>query len=345
VHGRNAGELPDEREHAAYIRWAAENSARLVELASAHDLMVLHDPQALPMAAMLADQGFRAAWRCHIGTSAGNMTSKSTWEYLSQFWRKNLILVFSDAALVPEQAENYGVEVIPPSIDPCSVKNMQLGDGEIRDILLSAGLPEDGDPVILQVSRWDPLKDMSGVLQAFCESDLPRTSRLVLCGPSPASIVDDPEAGAVFAEVFDYWQALPQTVARRVHLLQPVLDDGDSNARLVNALQRRATVVAQKSLQEGFGLTVTEAMWKARPVVASRVGGIQAQIIHKQSGLLLDDPNDLPGFVDLLTEVLNHPAYAADLGRAAAHRVGEHFTVQREIDDHYRLYSRIASTG
>ncbi len=345
LHGHPRGELPDPAEHAAYVCWAEQNAERLTRQASRSDLIVLHDPQTLPMAPLLLNAGFRVAWRCHIGTSSANATSRSTWLYLSQFWAKELILVFSDPALVPDEAAGHQREIIQPSIDPNALKNIPLSDAAVRDILASTELPQDGDPVILQVSRWDPLKDMVGVLQAFSDSALPRAARLVLCGPSPNSIVDDPEAATVLAEVMRCREELPRAVARRVHLVCPVLADTVGNAKLINALQRRATVVTQKSLQEGFGLTITEAMWKSRPVVASRVGGIPSQITHNQTGLLVDDPHDRSEFVRLVIRLLDRPDQAVALGRAAARWVAERFTVTREAADHQRLYRQLAQSG
>lgn len=343
LHGHARGELPSPAEDAAFRDWALRNAERLIHQARPGDLMVLHDPQTAPMAGPLLDAGFRVAWRCHIGTGDQNATCRSTWRYLSQFWPPGLLLVFDNQVLVPPEAAGRPMDIIRPSIDPDAVKNAPLSDGAVREVLTEAGLPWDSDPLVVQVSRWDPLKDMTGVLRAFADSALPRRARLVLCGPAPESIADDPEAAAVLADVTRLLAELPTAVAERVHLVCSTLEDAMGNARLVNALQRRASVVVQKSLQEGFGLTVTEAMWKSRPVVATRVGGIPTQIIHERTGLLLDDPQDGPGFTDLVTRLLDRPDQAAALGRAAHQRVAERFTVSREVADHRRLYQRMAA--
>jgi len=362
IHGVDRGTLPSPAEHRRYTAFAAENAERLIGAMSANDLVILHDPQTLAIAPLLLDAGFRVAWRCHIGTTSHNDVSSAAWNYLRTFLRLELTLVFSDETLIPPVAREASTIVIPPSINPSAIKNMPLTSAEIRQILAGNGL--DGpqhvpanqsarsvisemsigtDPVILQVSRWDPLKDMTGVLIAFAESALPRRAHLVLCGPSPADVADDPEAAGVLSEIIVMREQLPAAIRRHVHIVCPVLTNERENALTVNALQRRAAVVTQKSLQEGFGLTVTEAMWKARPVVASKAGGICSQIIDGVTGLLLDDPGDGDAFSRLVARILEDPAGAARLGRAAHRRVAEFFTLARELADHDRLYQRLVS--
>jgi trehalose synthase len=151
-------------------------------------------------------------------------------------------------------------------------------------------------PTVAQVSRWDRLKDPLGVLSAFVEHvRADEDPHLVLAGPDVTAVADDPEGAEVLAEVETAWRELPRAARRRVHLALLPMDDPDENAVTVNALQRRADVVVQKSIAEGFGLTVAEAMWKGRPVVASAVGGIQDQIEDGITGLLVA-PHDLPAF-------------------------------------------------
>src|SRR5207249_1876295 len=182
-------------------------------------------------------------------------------------------------------------------------------------------------PFVLQVSRWDPLKDHEGVLCAFVE--LCRTdgtnSHLVLAGPDSDGVDDDPEGEATLEHVRDLWAAQSPAIRERVHLASLSMDDAEQNALVVNALQSRAEVVVQKSLAEGFGLTVAEAMWKERPVVASRVGGIQDQIVHGESGYLIDDPRDLAEFGAAVTAFLNEPATAAKIGARARRRARDKF--------------------
>ena len=228
--------------------------------------------------------------------------------------------VFSREAFAWEGLEKE-VAIIPPSIDAFAPKNQELDRDRVLSILTVAGLNEDGaaapptftrldgspgrvdraaqrwerrplrsaDRVVVQVSRWDALKDPIGVIRGFAQYVAPVVPdvHLVYAGPAVESVTDDPEGGQVLAQAIAEYEAMPDEVAERVHLVALPMDDVEENAAIVNALQRRADVVVQKSLAEGFGLTVAEAMWKARPVVASRIGGIQDQIVDGETGILL----------------------------------------------------------
>ena len=181
-------------------------------------------------------------------------------------------------------------------------------------------------PLVVQVSRWDPLKDMAGVMTGFVEHVLDDTeAHLVLAGPVVTAVADDPEAAVVLNETWDCWRALRHHQRSRVQLVCLPMSDGEENAVIVNALQRHASVVAQKSLAEGFGLTVTEAMYKGTPVVASAVGGITDQIVDGESGLLVQSPRDLAEFGRALNRVLGDPALAKRLGEGGRRRAIEFF--------------------
>jgi trehalose synthase len=198
------------------------------------------------------------------------------------------------------------------------------------------------DRVVLQVSRWDRLKDPVGVLHGFvshagecCDA------HLLLAGPSADAIADDPEGVTALDEVVAEWRALPLAARRRVHVACLPMDDPDENAAMVNALQSRADVVVQKSLAEGFGLTVSEAMWKGRPVIASGVGGIQDQVIDEVTGLLLHDPSDLPAFGHAICRLLFDRALAMRVGAAAHERVRARFLESRHLEQWVRLIARL----
>jgi trehalose synthase len=168
-------------------------------------------------------------------------------------------------------------------------------------------LPGLQDRYVLQVSRWDRLKDMSGVMAGFAEHTAPAgPGHLILAGPAVEGVSDDPEGLAVYEDCLAQWRGLPAEIRRRVMLVTLPLDDVDENAAMVNALQRQAAVVAQKSLAEGFGLTVAESMWKGRPTAGSAVGGIQDQIVDG-TGVLLADPTDLAEFGAALRMLLDRP--------------------------------------
>ncbi|HSJ72702.1 MAG TPA: glycosyltransferase, partial [Miltoncostaeaceae bacterium] len=165
--------------------------------------------------------------------------------------------------------------------------------------------------------------------------------RLVLAGPTVRGVADDPDSPAVLAEVTAAWRALPHERRRRVQIAALPMADPSENAAIVNALQRHAAVVVQKSIEEGFGLTVTEAMWKARPVVASAVGGIVEQIDAGREGLLLADPSDLDEFAGALRRALGDPALSRRLGEAAHERVRRDFLGMRQLADYAQLVEEL----
>jgi trehalose synthase len=194
------------------------------------------------------------------------------------------------------------------------------------------------------VSRWDPLKDPLGVMKGFellLEANLAGDAELVLAGPNVSAVADDPEGFGVLDQVEMRWKRLAHGHRGRIHVASlPMADDGENGA-IVNALQRHATIVVQKSLEEGFGLTVTEAMWKSRPVVGSAVGGIQDQIRDGVNGLLLDDPSDLDQFGSLLLRLLEYPDDRERLGRGAHNTVRAQFLGLRQLVQHADLLERI----
>jgi trehalose synthase len=281
--------------------------------------------------------------------------------------------VFSRQGFVWDGLDRERVWIVPPSIDAFSPKNQDLADPVVGAVLGAAGLStvdgdeaptfsrEDGTPgrvdrcaeldeeepltpaikLVTQVSRWDRLKDPAGVLRAFADHLDDGDAHLMLAGPSVAAVADDPEGAEVLGEVRAQRRALGLEVRQRVHLAQLPMEDAEENAAIVNALQRRSDVVVQKSLAEGFGLTVAEAMWKARPVVASRAGGIQDQIVDGQSGILVDDPADLEAFGAAVGRLLREPAHAARLGEAARERVREQFLGTRQLIQYLDLLDRL----
>jgi trehalose synthase len=283
--------------------------------------------------------------------------------------------VFSRQSFAWETLDRDRIVVIPPSIDVFSPKNADLDPQAVVDVLRACGVlsgsptpgggtfeRQDGTPgrvdriaelfeerrlepqtpVVLQVSRWDSLKDPLGVIQGFVEHVPEDTgAHLVYAGPAVSSVVDDPEGGRVLTDALALRERLDDDSRRRVHLATLPMEDPDENATIVNALQRHATVIVQKSLAEGFGLTVAEAMWKARPVVASRIGGIQSQIVDGQSGVLLDDPSDLAAFGGAVTELLLEPRRASEIGEGARERVRDKFTSPRSLLDYLELASQL----
>jgi len=195
----------------------------------------------------------------------------------------------------------------------------------------------------VQVSRWDRLKDPAGVIEGFAAYVAPRfhDAHLVLAGPAVAAVSDDPEGRDVLHECRDVWASLDAALREKVHLAALPMEDAEENAAIVNALQRRADVVVQKSLAEGFGLTVAEGMWKSRPVVASKIGGIQDQIVHGESGLLIDDPRDLRAYGAAVNQVLEDETHGSEMGRNAHDRVRDEFLGARSLIQYVDLFEKL----
>ena len=206
--------------------------------------------------------------------------------------------------------------------------------------MVADSLPGPADPVVVQVSRWDRLKDMVGVMRGFADhvaSVAP--AWLILAGPSVEGVTDDPEGALVLADVLAEWRSLPPARRSRVILATLPMADVDDNSAMVNALQRHARVIVQKSLAEGFGLTVAEGMWKGRPVIGSAVGGIQDQITG-ETGILLPDPSDLAAFGVATRMLLDDPTLADRIGAAAKEHVRTHYVG----DLHLLRYAELFST-
>jgi len=372
-----------EREHAHYEEVLADNLAELVSRVSPRDLVMLHDPQTAGLRGGLRDSGTRVVWRCHVGCDESNDHTDEAWTFLRPYIEDADAFVFSRRAYAPVWVDGSRLVAIPPSIDPFSAKNAWLDAVDVATVIARAGLVAGGDPdgpvhytrrdgtagavrlaeagglivdgpapphdarLVVQVSRWDRLKDMAGVMAGFAllvADGSHDGTHLMLVGPAVSGVTDDPEGAEVLAECRREWQRLPDAVRRLVHLASIPMDDPDENAVIVNAVQRHAYAVVQKSLVEGFGLTVTEAMWKGSPVVASRVGGIQDQIVDGRDGLLVDDPGDLEGFATVLGRLLTDPALADRLGAAGHARALADFLPDRHLDQYVDLFSRLART-
>ena len=331
------------------------NAEALVPRVQPGDIVFLHDPQTAGLAGPLVRRGARVAWRSHIGVDRSNERTEEAWAFLLPQLAECPTFIFSRLAYVPPQLASSDVHVILPSIDPLSPKNRALRPERITSLLGQVGLLPDerssarsavlgdagpfapGDRVVVQVCRWDPLKDMVGVLHGFAEHVAGHSdARLALIGPAIDGVDDDPEGGGILADTLTAWEALPHQIRSSIRLATLPMDDIEANALMVNAVQRHASVVVQKSLQEGFGLTVTEAMWKSRTVVASAVGGIVDQIAPG-TGVLLDDPHDLDAFGRTLRDLLAQPTEIAAIGRRARRHARSRFLSDRHLEDYGQL--------
>jgi trehalose synthase len=356
-------------ERAIYEAALAEAADELTELVQPGDIVYIHDPQPAGLVPHVIAADLKVIWRCHIGVDRPGELARAAWDFLRRYISDADAYVFSRERFVWEGLDEDRVWIVPPSIDAFSPKNQDLAPEAVSSILAVTGigpgdhisralfqrfdgsthrvdrradLDQDGPvpeaaPVISQVSRWDRLKDPVGVLRSFAEHCRNEDAHLLLVGPSVASVSDDPEGAEVLAEVRGLREALPEDKRARTHLASLPMDDVEENAAMVNAIQRRSDVIMQKSLAEGFGLTVAEAMWKAKPVVASRVGGIQDQIEDGVSGVLIDDPTDLEAVARAVDGFLGDPSRAAEVGKEARQRVLEHFLGTRHLTQYMRL--------
>jgi trehalose synthase len=364
----------DERAHYAEITDAG--AAELALSVHPGDVVILHDPQTAGMAPRLREAGARVIWRLHIGADSIDERVQQAIGFLLPFVETAERWVFSRERFAWPQLERRRVTVIAPSIDVFSPKNQDLDRAAVDAILVAAGIVdgprgvprfqrEDGTPVLVrrraevvedrplvpgdryvtQVSRWDRLKDPVGIVEGFRRraGDWDG-AHVLLAGPAVAAVADDPEALAVLAEVTAARASLPADLRARVHLATLPMEDADENAAIVNAIQRRATVVVQKSLAEGFGLTVTEAMWKGRPIVASAVGGIQDQIADGDDGLTIA-PHDLDAFGAAVGRLLSDDALAARLGEAARERARADFLAPRHLHQWVETVAAVLEEG
>lgn len=355
LHESGDGEAVGSAERRLFEETRSDGGGHLATLIRPGDVVFLHDPQTAGLASVAKASGATVLWRCHVGVDHPGERAREAWRFLTPYVEAADAYIFSRREYVWDTLDADKARVMAPALDPFSPKNQELSPATVEAVVGAIGLGPsrnagpppftraDGSPgrierraavvqdqplapnaaAIVQISRWDRLKDHRGLLDCFA-ARLGGDAHLILAGPATEAVADDPEAESVRLEVEACWRALPADARRRVHLASLPMADHDENAVIVNALQRRADVVVQKSLAEGFGLTVAEAMWKRRPVVGSRIGGIQDQIVDGVSGLLVD-PTDQAALSAAIGTLLADRERAAALGAAARDRVGEHF--------------------
>jgi trehalose synthase len=288
-----------------------------------HDAVVIHDPQPLPMI-----KSYRKrqpwVWRCHIDLTAPDPV---LWEYLKPYiMRYDLMIVSHEQYVRPDL--HIEQRVVNPAIDPLNQKNVDLPDKTIAKYIKRHEIPLDL-PLITQVSRFDKWKDPEGVIEVFKRVREQVDCRLVLAGNMAT---DDPEG-------FEMFERARRRAGALIDSGHVILLIGASDIE-INALQRVSSVVMQKSLREGFGLTVSEAMWKGTPVVASAVGGIPLQVIDGETGFLVD-PTDLDQCADRVVALLKDPAGAAEMAARAKEHVREHFLVTRMLGHELELLAEL----
>jgi trehalose synthase len=353
-------------EREVYEQTLAPAAEAVAEIVTGRDIVFLHDPQTAGMIEALLPTGAVIVWRCHVGLDRANSLARTAWDFLRPYIEQADAYVFSRPDFAWEGIDRERVFIVAPSIDVFSAKNQDLGPEVVASILGRIGLTAD-DPgndgeflrhdgstgrvvrpadiyqdmpvpddaaVVAQVSRWDRLKDPIGVLTGFVDQLNGGDPHLVLAGPATAAVADDPEGAQVLEEVLQARDALKPEQRSRVHIVCLPMDDIQENAAMVNAIQRRAEIVVQKSLAEGFGLTVGEAMWKGKPVIASARGGIQDQITSGLNGILLDDPADLDEFAAALRRLLDDEPLRVRMGIAARREIETNYLGTRHLLDY-----------
>ena len=268
------------------------------------DFVVIHDPQPAGLVASKEDLGSKWVWRCHIDLSHPN---EEVWSFLRPMVERYDAAVFSSPAFARQLAIPQAL--FYPCIDPLSEKNKDLDDGYIQEVCDNFGV-DRSRPIVTQISRFDRLKDPLGVIQAYKMAKKYVDFQLVLAGGGAS---DDPEGAIVLKEVQEAAAQDPDII---------ILELPPWSALEINALQRASTIVVQKSLKEGFGLTVTEALWKSKPTIASAVGGIPTQVIDKHTGVLV---HSVEGCAYQIRYLLTHPEFGAQLGKNGREHVRENF--------------------
>jgi trehalose synthase len=393
IHGVGSPEF-SEADRSLYERVNRANAESLRTLVRPGDILVIHDPQPLPMARELSRTvPLLAIWRCHIGLDAENAATRAVWNFLEPYFEAYHGAVFSAAEYIPKRLGRRA-SVVFPGIDPLAPKNRDLSLRRTIEIMCSGGLipcpgptvrgpyaslaqrvtPNGGmvpanvtesiglltRPIVTQVSRWDRLKGFGPLMEGFAR--LKRSLhdghfngdpehrrrldlvRLVLAGPEPSAIKDDPEAVDVLEELRATYHRLHPAIQDDIALLLLPMRSLEENALMVNALQRASSIVVQNSLREGFGLTIAEAMWKRVPVLTnSRACGPRQQVRDGLDGRLIADPENPAELERALDEMLADSERLERWGQSAQRRVHDQFLVLTQLRAWGRLLLTLVS--
>lgn len=381
LHGDGEPRL-DEEDRRVYESVNEANADTAAQRIRDGDIVVVHDPQPMPLAAMLRERrDIISIWRCHIGLDAITEQTRAAWRFLEPYAEPYRSAIFSASEYIPDYFASRA-HIIHPAIDPLTDKNRHLGLHHTVEILVCSGLivppgpvvaepwehaaqrldpngewvsaTRAGDlglltrPIVTQVSRWDRLKGFLPLMHGFAElkrrlagdtadrhgeyARRLRLVRMVLAGPDPDSIADDPEGGRVLESLVEAYTTLQPELQNEIALISLPMHSASRNALMVNALHRVSTIVAQNSLREGFGLTITEAMWKRVPVFTNRQAcGPRQQVRDHLDGRLIRDPEDADEIATTLIEMLCSPDELEAYARTAQHRVHERFLIFTQL--------------
>lgn len=291
-----------------------------------YDVVIIHDPQPAGLIELYPNRANKWAWRCHIDTTTPN---PDVWHFIGQFAKQHDLAIWTRETFVHDRNDFKEIRIIPPSIDPISPKNCKMSAEDVESALLKYGI-DPRRPMMLQVSRFDPWKQPLEVIRVYkdLKAEFPGL-QLVLAG---SMATDDPEG-------MMYWEKSLRKAGEDndIYILNNYHGVGNKE---INAFQRAASVVLQYSSKEGFGLTVSEGMWKHQPMIGGRVGGIQDQIVDGESGFLVSTIDEVKNAVRLL---LNNPEKRREMGELAHQRVAEQFLITREVADYLKLIRDLKS--
>lgn len=313
----DSGSLSDEEKQQYYRTLKANYGQGLL---NEYDVVIVHDPQPAALIELYPERQNAWAWRCHIDTTTPN---PGVWGFIGQFAKQYDAAIWTRESFVHDHNDFKSIRIIPPSIDPISPKNSKLAPEEVESVFAHYGI-DFRRPTLVQVSRFDPWKQPLEVIRVYQElkSEFPGL-QLVLAG---SMATDDPEG-------MQYWEKSLRRAGEDPDVFILNNYHGVGN-REINAFQRGASVVIQYSSKEGFGLTVSEGMWKYQPTIGGRVGGIQDQIVDGETGYLVSTNEEVKNAV---RELLNNPEKRQQMGEWAHQRVAEHFLITREVADYLKL--------
>ncbi len=379
IHGSGNGIFTVE-DRQVYEAVNRNNLPKALELINDGDIVVVHDPQPMPLASMIKkERRVSIIWRCHIGLEEDTEITDAVWEFLSPYTNDYDHFVFSLPAYVPKPLKKR-TSIIPPAIDPLSHKNRELQLHKCIGILYQSGVLDDHKailydrykylvrkvmpdgsfdllradenldliyrPIVMEISRWDRLKGFKELMEAFIKMKLDNRKNgdpdsleykriemtlLVMGGPDPDFVSDDPEGQEVLNELTEAYKKVDRNLQKDIAILLLPLDNPKENALIVNALQRTSSIIVQNSIQEGFGLTATEAMWKRKPVLVSGAAGLKFQVVHNKTGQINEDPTDIEQLSKTLTYMLNHTKDRDKWGFNGQLRVIQNFTLFSQL--------------
>lgn len=379
IHGSGTGIFTEE-DRKIYEEINQNNLPKALEFINNDDIVVVHDPQPMPLASMIKNEKkVSIIWRCHIGLEEDTAVTDAVWKFLEPYTKDYDHFVFSLPSYVPKPLKKR-TSIIPPAIDPLSHKNRELQLHKCIGILYQSGILDDHKailydryehlvrkvmpdgsfgvldagknldliyrPIVTEISRWDRLKGFKELMEAFIKMKVDNRKHgdpksldykriemtlLVLGGPDPAFVSDDPEGKEVLNELTAIYKGVDPSLQNDIAILLLPLDNPKQNALIVNALQRTSTIIVQNSIQEGFGLTATEAMWKRKPVLVSNAAGLKYQVIHNKTGQINPDPTDIESLSKTLAYMLNHPKERDKWGFNGQLRVIQNFTLFSQL--------------